>query len=383
MKLRTCGLVVSAAFVVACVLGSASAQFYQQGPKLVGAGAIDLSEQGGSVALSGDGSTAIFGGPDDNGGTGAAWVYTRSNGVWTQQAKLVGTGAIGNASQGASVSLSGDGNTAIIGGPNDNGFNGAAWVFTRSGGVWSQQAKLIATDAIRLPTQGRSVSLSHDGNTAIVGGPDDNFGLGAAWVFTRSGGVWTQQAKLVGTGAIGPGGGQGTSVSLSGDGNTAIVGEPRPNGSAGAAWVFTRSGGVWGQQQQLVGTGAVPGSCLGPSQGASVSLSDDGSTAIVGGPLDDGTQEHCSDAIGAAWMFTRSGGVWSQQGPKLVGSGALPEAGQQGRSVSLSGDGNTAIIGGPFGSLSGNSIGAAWVFTRPSGVWSQQQKPPRCLRWVG
>ena len=63
MKLRTCGLVVSAAFVVACVLGSASAQFYQQGPKLVGAGAIDLSEQGGSVALSGDGSTAIFGGP--------------------------------------------------------------------------------------------------------------------------------------------------------------------------------------------------------------------------------------------------------------------------------------------------------------------------------
>ena len=240
----------------------------------------------------------------------------------------MGTGAIGNASQGASVSLSGDGNTAIIGGPNDNGFNGAAWVFTRSGGVWSQQAKLIATDAIRLPTQGRSVSLSHDGNTAIVGGPDDNFGLGAAWVFTRS-------------------------------------------------------GGVWGQQQQLVGTGAVPGSCLGPSQGASVSLSDDGSTAIVGGPLDDGTQEHCSGAIGAAWVFTRSGGVWSQQGPKLVGSGALPEAGQQGRSVSLSGDGNTAIIGGPFGSLSGNSIGAAWVFTRPSGVWSQQQKPPRCLRWVG
>jgi hypothetical protein len=72
--------------------------------------------------------------------TGAAWVYTRSGGVWTQQgSKLVGTGAVGNAVQGISAALSADGNTAIVGGPIDNGRSGAAWVYTRSGGVWTQQ----------------------------------------------------------------------------------------------------------------------------------------------------------------------------------------------------------------------------------------------------
>jgi hypothetical protein len=103
----------------------ALAQFSQQGPKLVGTGA-GAAAQGYSVALSGDGNTAIVGGPDDN----AAWVFTRSNGVWTQQgSKLVGTGAVGSAAQGVSVALSGDGNTAIVGGTGDNSNTGAAWIF--------------------------------------------------------------------------------------------------------------------------------------------------------------------------------------------------------------------------------------------------------------
>ena len=90
----------------------ALAQFTQQGPKLVGTGTAGGAGQGLSVALSGDGNTAIVGGPDDNSGAGAAWVFTRSGGVWTQQGtKLVGTGAIGAAMQGYSVSLSADGNT--------------------------------------------------------------------------------------------------------------------------------------------------------------------------------------------------------------------------------------------------------------------------------
>jgi hypothetical protein len=88
-------------------------------------------EQGSSVALSADGSTAIVGGPGDDNVVGAAWVYTRSGGVWTQQGtKLVGTGAVGRALQGVSASLSGDGNTAIVGGENDSNGAGAAWIFT-------------------------------------------------------------------------------------------------------------------------------------------------------------------------------------------------------------------------------------------------------------
>ena len=123
-----------------------------------------------------------------------------------QGPKLVGTGATGpffGFGQGFSVSLSGDGNTAVVGGPDDDNLVGAAWVFTRSGRVWSQQGpKLVGSDALGPPRQGDSVSLSADGDTAIVGGPGDNGFIGAAWVYTRSGGVWSQQAKLVGAGAI-------------------------------------------------------------------------------------------------------------------------------------------------------------------------------------
>jgi hypothetical protein len=101
----------------------------QQGTKLVGTGATDKSQQGTSVALSHDGNIAVVGGPWDD-GHGAAWVFIRSGGAWTQQGnKLVGTGATGNATQGGSVALSGDGNTVIVGGYADKDFTGAAWVF--------------------------------------------------------------------------------------------------------------------------------------------------------------------------------------------------------------------------------------------------------------
>jgi hypothetical protein len=133
--------------------------------------------------------------------------------------------------------------------------------------------------------------------------------------------LFQQGPKLVGTGGISQE--QGWSVSLSRDGNTAIVGGPGVDTSSpGAAWVFTRSSGVWSQQAKLVGTGAI-NSPIPASQGASVSLSDDGNTAIVGGYVDNG-------GVGAAWVFTRSGGAWTQQGAKLVGTGAVGRGAWQG-----------------------------------------------------
>ncbi len=344
---------------------STNAQFVQQGSKLVGTGAIGPGWQGNSVSISSDGNTAIVGGHQDNNFAGAAWVFTRSGGVWTQQgSKLVGTGAAGDARQGKSVSISSDGNTAIVAGPSDNTLVGAVWVYTRSGGVWTQQgSKLVGTGATTGgASQGTSVSLSSDGNTAIVGGYLDNSSAGAVWVYTRSSGVWAQQGnKLVGTGAVGAAR-QGQSVSLSADGNTAIVGGVTDNNNTGAAWVYTRGGGVWTQQgSKLVGTGAAGAA----NQGISVSLSSDGNTAIMGGSSD-------SSSAGAAWVFTRSGGVWSQQGGKLVGTGAVGNA-HQGTSVSLSSDGNTAIVGGTYDNpIAGNTAGAMWVFTRSGVVWTQQ-----------
>jgi hypothetical protein len=323
---RSRGFLILAALVL---WGKADAQFVQQGSKLVGAGAVGNAWQGWSVSLSGDGNTAIVGSYYDSSGAGAVWVFTRSGGAWSQQGKkLVGTEAVGGARQGFSVSLSADGNTALVGGRADSSNAGAAWVFTRSGGVWSQQGgKLVGTGAVGSAYQGESVSLSADGNTALVGGESDNGGIGAAWVFTRSGGVWSQQGtKLIGTGAVGNAE-QGSSVSLSADGNTALVGGIADSSYAGATWVFTRSGGVWSQQgKKLVGSGAV-GSAW---QGYSVSLSGNGNRAIVGGSSD-------SNYAGAAWLFTRSGGVWSQEA-KLVGAGAVGSA-EQGCSVSFFSDG--------------------------------------------
>jgi len=361
----------------------APAQFLPRVPKLVGTGAAGSTNQGMSVALSADGNTAIVGGPGPNGAdrdrspalgpAGGAWVFTRSGGVWTQQGdKLVGTTSQyggGLWSQGASVALSADGNTAIVGGPSDDRTTGAAWVFSRSGSVWTQQGdKLLGTGVYGpgpppLPLgQGMSVALSADGNTAIVGG----WRAEAAWVFTRSDGVWTQQGKkLVGTGAVGSAR-QGASVALSADGNTAIVGGWSDNGRLGAVWVFSRSEGVWTQQsKKLVGTGAV-GSAR---QGTSVALSADGNTAIVGGPGDnpwDRSVPFGLGAAGAVWVFTRNGTVWTQQGDKLVGTGA-----RQGTSVALSADGDIAIVGG-FADETG--AGAASVFTRSDGHWTSDKK---------
>jgi hypothetical protein len=108
-------------------------------------------------------------------------------GVWTQQgSKLVGTGVQGSVRQGYSVALSADGDTALVGAPLDGGLGGAAWVYTRSNGVWAQQGlKLVGPGAGGNAEQGYSVALSADANTALVGGPFDNGNLGAAWVFVR------------------------------------------------------------------------------------------------------------------------------------------------------------------------------------------------------
>jgi uncharacterized repeat protein (TIGR01451 family) len=306
--------------------------------------------QGNSVAISADGNTVLVGaGSDDyneSGAVGAAWVWTRTGGVWSQQGpKLIGSGAAGLAFQGESVALSADGNTALIGGSHDNSGVGAAWVFTRSGGVWTQQGvKLAGSGAPR--SQGSSVSLSSDGNTAMVGG-FSLFEAGAAWIWTRSGGVWTQQGSpLIGTGGVGSAG-TGASVSLSSDGNTAAVGGYTDNNSAGAVWIWTRNGEIWTQQ----GTKLVSPESANAQQGRGLAISADGNLLIVGGPNDLGL-------TGGIWFWTRSAGVWSQRGSRIVGSGATGHS-FQGISISLSTDGDTALVGGPFDN---NGHGAAWVF---------------------
>jgi hypothetical protein len=310
---------------------------------------------GQSVALSADGNTALIGAPADDEYTGAAWVFTRSGSTWTQQGeKLTGSGTVGESWFGESVALSADGSTAVIGGPSDDGAVGAAWVFTRSGSTWTQQGgKLTGGEEDGEGYFGRSVALA--GDTAMIGGYNDNEHRGAVWVFTRSGATWTQQgAKLTGGGGLGF---FGWSVALSDDGDTGLIGEWGLNDGVGAAWVFTRSGSTWSKQGGALAAGASGETWFGYS----VALSGDGDTALVGAP-------HGNSYAGAAWVFTRSGSTWTQQGEGLSGGDEVGE-GELGYGAALSDNGNAALLGGR---VDDGFHGAAWAFGRSGSTWTQQ-----------
>jgi len=334
----------------------------QQGNKLIGSGNIGLSAQGFSVALSADGNTLAVGSPNDNSGTGATWIWTRNAATWTTQSKLVGTGSVGPSNQGFSVSLRADGNQLAIGGPLDSNGTGATWIFSRTGSTWNQMGnKIVGTGfSGALVFQGCSVSLNADGTTLAVGGYADNTAIGATWIFTRTGNLWNQQGnKIVGTNFIGyPY--QGFSVSLSADGDTLAIGGPVDGNFTGATWIYQKTNEIWTQQgPKLVGTG-FSGSAY---QGFSVALSADGDTLAVGGPGD-------NSLTGATWIFNRNGTDWIQQGNKLIFQESIGTP-YQGYSVSLSSDGNTLAVGGPYDS---NATGATWTSVRKDTVWIQKNK---------
>jgi hypothetical protein len=343
----------------------------EQQAKLTGTGESGGAQLGFSVALSASGNTAIVGGPEDGGGAGAAWVFTRTGSTWTQQGeKLRGGEESGNGHFASAVRLSSDGNTALIGGANDGGGAGAAWVFTRTGSTWTQQGpKLTGTGESGGAHFGSSVALSGDGNTALIGGPEDSSFAGAAWMFTRTGTSWSQQgAKLTG-GAEEMGLGDfGYSVALSSDGSTALIGAATDGGSiangfVGASWVFARTGSTWSQQGPKLTSGAngEGGEPLG-AFGSSVALSADGDTALIGA-FGEGRFS------GAAWAFSRSGKTWIRPGTKLTGVGETGAA-YFGYGVALSSDGSHALVGG----LEDNAkAGAAWAFTRSGPTWTQEK----------
>jgi Cadherin-like domain/FG-GAP repeat len=203
---------------------------------------------GETVSVSGD--TAV-----SSSGSGSAYVFARSGSTWSQQAILA---TPNDPTYIASLSISGD--TAVIGKPTTSqGGIGTAYVFVRSGSTWSQQAVLTDPNSSVNGSLGYfGVSVSIDGDTAVIGADQEavngtNF-QGAAYVFVRSGRTWSEQAELTTPGFF-----FGSSVSVSGD--TAIVGaaagNPTENGPAspGAAYVFVRSGSTWSQQAVLPANG--------------------------------------------------------------------------------------------------------------------------------
>jgi hypothetical protein len=307
---------------------------------------------GTSLALSANGNVALIGDPSATHRNGTAVVFVRSGEKWSQEALLTGPNENDEGRFGKSVALSADGTTALIGDPSGYNLHGAAWVFTGSGSTWTLQGPSLWTDNSLLAHVGRSVALSSDGSTALIGAPGDSGSTGAARVFTRSGSSWSAEPEaLQGGPEEGPEGHFGRSVALSGDGDTALIGAPTDG--AGGAWVFARSGAGFSHQgPKLAGA-------LGESQaqfGRVMALSWNGDTALIGAPKDGG-------GLGTARVFTRSGSAsegftWTQLGERLAGTGAIGK-GWTGASVALSADGQTALVGAP---RDDRQVGAAWIF---------------------
>ncbi len=331
-------------------------------------GAAD-DQFGYSVAL--DGDTALVGVYLDDVGAnsdqGSVYVFIRSGASWTQQAKLTAGDGAANDGFGWSVAL--DGDTALVGvswgDVGSNRHQGSAYVFTRNGSSWTQQAKLTAGDGAAFDRFGVSVALNDD--TALVGayldGVDANSRQGSAYVFTRCGSSWTQQAKL--TAGDGAAHDQfGVSVAL--DGETALVGayydDVGANSNQGSAYVFTRSGSSWTPQAKLTADDGLESDLFGWS------VAVDGDTALVGAVTDDvGT----NSSQGSAYVFTRSGSSWTQQAKLTAGDGAVDD--EFGHSVAL--DGDTAMVGARFDDVGANfNQGAVNVFARVGLNWTEQAK---------
>jgi len=422
-----------------------------------GCGGVLDGHAGWGIALSSDGNTMAVGAPHESSGakgvngnqsdnsmygSGAVYVFVRNGGRWTQQAYVKPSNPQMGAEFGHVVALSADGNTLAVsaygeaskstgvnGSQDDHSIPqaGAAYVFTRSGTAWAQRAYIKASNtgeagatadsfgdgdqfavSLTLSDDGRTLAIgaiSEDSNASgINGNQSDNSATssGAVYVFALTGTTWAQQAYIK---AGNPDAGDlfGYSVSLSADGNSLAVGSYDEGGSsrgingppdnmrrgAGAVYIFGRTGSTWTQQTYIHASNAEGGD----SFGVNVVLSDDGNTLLASSLDEDckatgvnppGCDNDRADDIstGAAYVFVRSGGTWTQQA-FLKPSNTGPND-WFGSRAALSGDGNTAMLNSSLEDSSGKGVngkqdddaasesGAVYIFTRTGTTWSQQ-----------
>ncbi|MDC7126848.1 MAG: hypothetical protein PQJ46_14850 [Spirochaetales bacterium] len=324
-------------------------------------------EYGFSVSLSADGKTALVGARKDD-SKGSAYVYSLNGGLWTQTAKLTASDGVENDLFGCSVSISSDGTTALIGAfgcDYTNGGEGAAYIFTYNAGSWVQSEKFTASDLGQYAYFGCSVSLSYDGTTALIGAPTDN----SAYIFIDSDSGWTQGAKLTNSDSS-SGGYLGCSVSLSSDGAIALVGDMIYN--YGAAFIFNKESS-WDDKTEDAVLTASDGA-ENDYFGNSVSLSSDGTTALIGS----------ANNGGAAYVYSK-GSSWSNstEDSKLTASdNDLTDDDYSVPFVSISADGSIALIGADESSINGTSTGAVYVYSKGSS-WSDSTEDAKLYAYDG
>jgi hypothetical protein len=300
---------------------------------------------GASVAVSADGTVLAIAAPgaEHQGveNAGVAYIFTWDGNSWTQQNRLAAAAPAPGDALGQSIGLSSDGATLIVTSSNVGNGTGAAYVFVHDGQVWTPQATLTASDGTPGERFGSAVAISDDGNTALVGarlGDTAHGGFtGSAFVFVRVGQTWSQQAKLVASDAA-IGDGLGTAVAVSADGATALVGAPSegaPFSLSGAAYVFVQVGQTWTEHAKLTAFDAGPSDNFGDG----VALAADGLTALIGARQD----TNAGEGSGSVYVLVRENDTWSHR-YKSTATDAAPHK-HYGTAIAKATVGDVVVIG--------------------------------------
>jgi hypothetical protein len=242
-----------------------------------------------------------------------------------------------------------------VGEPTDNGNIGRVILYDLENGQWILNNIILPTGHTTPPKFGSSISLSTDANTLVIGGPGDTTNVGAIWIYIRTNGVWSlQQGPLVGSGGVAAK--QGESVSIYGD--TIVVGGSTDASGLGAVWVFFRTDGVWSQQ----GPKLFPNNSIGSfiQFGIRVSLYED--TFVASGFGD-------NNFLGAVWVYTRSGTTWAQS-QKIIPDSPATTGLQYGSSLGFNGN-TIAISSNGVGDLPLNGNIPVNIYENIGNVWTK------------
>jgi hypothetical protein len=322
------------------------------------------AQYAGQVAISGDATRVLIGSwPGWGMCCGFAIPLTSTSGTWTEETYLRSPDMVATDSFGVALALDGTGTRALVGAPYESGVGGAR-VFVRGAGGWAEEAALHAP-ADGSQYFGGAVALSTDGSVALVGAPGEGaMGVGNAHVLVRRGTIWGEAAVLFAAdGEVFDA--FGRSVSLSGDGTRALIGVPSDGSSSGndigSARVFVHTAGTWTEEAVLVPAAPQAGSL----HGVAVALSGDGSRALVGASAwATGTR-----TTGAAHVFVRVGTTWTEEATLLPAD--IGDRAALGHAVALNGDGSRALVGAPHDPTTGGTSGSARVFSRVGASWTQ------------
>ncbi len=313
----------------------------------------DKANFGASIAI--DGDTAVIGAVGamvgSNAQQGAAYVFKRTGGVWQQAAKLVASDGANHVWFGESVAIAGS--TIVVSGYGatvEGVFQqGAAYVFTESDGTWTQTQKIVAADGGTDDQFGYRVALS-DSSLLIGARLANNNWLGALYIFKKQGGIWAQTQKFSGSQSY-----EGLARSLVARGNRAAVGATGVD-NRGMAYVYTEVDGTWLRTAEL------------PSQETATSLNYGYSIAMTDTSILVGADRVTVDGrvgAGAGFLFTESNGIWTLK-QKFVASDPQQED-SLGQAVAL--DGTTAIVSSARVTVAGDFLrGAAYLYTAQTGT---------------